>query len=269
MRSAAVVLGAWDLVAASLLVVLAGGISLALRLGLERRLFVASFRTVTQLLFIGLVLRWVFAASTPLAMTPVVLVMLGAASRAAVERPSRSYPGAAWWTFAILTLTGFLLTAVATRGILGIQPWWSPQYLIPLMGMVLGNSLTGISLTLDDLLTNLVERRHEVELSLSLGASRWEAARPFLVGAVRRGMIPILNSMTVVGLVSLPGMMTGQILAGADPLEAVNYQILIMFLLCGATSLGSMLVALVSFRRLFNSRHQLVVGGIHSKPEEK
>lgn len=86
---------------------------------------------------------------------------------------------------------------------------------------------------------------------------RWEAARDPLSQAVRRGMIPILNSMTVVGIVSLPGMMTGQILEGASPLAAVKYQIVVMFMLAASTSLGSMGVALYVFRRLFNDRHQL------------
>lgn len=267
MRPGALPLGPLDLLAASGLVVLAGTVSLGLRLGLERRMAVASVRTVVQLLGIGFALRWVFAASSPLALAPILLVMLGAASRAAVQRPSRSYPGAAWLTFAILTLTGLLLTSLVTSLVLRVDPWWSPQYLVPLLGMVLGNGLTGISLTLDELLVSLSQRRSEVEGRLALGATRWEAARPAVTEAVRRGLIPILNSMSVVGLVSLPGMMTGQILAGADPLDAVAYQILIMFLLCGATSLGTMLIALVSFRWLFNERHQLEAGRIRVRTE--
>ena len=110
---------------------------------------------------------------------------------------------------------------------------------------------------LDELLSSLDEQRARVETELSLGATRWEAARAPLRESIRRGMIPILNSMMVVGVVSLPGMMTGQILEGADPLMAVRYQIVIMFMLAGATSFGCMLLALLVYRRLFNPRHQL------------
>jgi putative ABC transport system permease protein len=116
--------------------------------------------------------------------------------------------------------------------------------------MVLGNSLTGISLTLDRLLAGLVEQRDVVEERIAMGASPWEACHPLIVVAVRAGMVPLLNTMTVAGLVSLPGMMTGQILAGAEPVQAVGYQIIIMFMLCGATSLGSMFLGLLVFRSL-------------------
>jgi putative ABC transport system permease protein len=122
---------------------------------------------------------------------------------------------------------------------------------------VLGNSLTGISLALDALLTDLDEHRDRVEMELSLGATRWEAVRGPLREAVRRGMIPMLNSMTVVGIVSLPGMMTGQILEGASPLAAVKYQIVVMFMLAASSALGSMGVALIVYRRVTNERHQL------------
>ncbi len=123
--------------------------------------------------------------------------------------------------------------------------------------MVLGNTLTGISLSLDYLLDALSEKRKVVEMELALGATRWEAARDLLGGAVTRGMIPTLNGMMVVGVVSLPGMMTGQILQGADPVNAVKYQIVVMFMLCTATALGSIISALLVYRRLFNPRHQL------------
>jgi putative ABC transport system permease protein len=136
---------------------------------------------------------------------------------------------------------------------------------IPLLGMVLGNSLTGVSLAMDSLLTDLDEHKDRIEMELSLGASRWEAARDPLSEAVRRGMIPILNSMTVVGIVSLPGMMTGQILEGASPLSAVKYQIVVMFMLAASTSLGSMGVALFVYRRLFDDRHQLRVERIQKR----
>ena len=244
-----------DVLLATFLVLVAGGVSLGLRLGLEKRLMLASFRTLVQLLLIGYVLRWVFAH--PLILPVVLLIMIGAAAQAAVGRSSRRYPGDLPRAFVTLLLCGLTTVLVATQVIIGVQPWYEPQYIIPLLGMVLGNGLNGISLCLDTLLEDLAERRHLVEMELAHGATRWEAARDVLRHSVRRGMIPIINSMMVVGIVSLPGMMTGQILSGTDPLQAVKYQVMIMFMIAASTALGCMGTALLVFQRLFNQKHQL------------
>lgn len=253
----AIHLTAVDLSIASALVLIAGVVSLLLRLGLEKRLLVAGIRTVVQLLIIGFVLRKVFQISSLWAIGLVVLFMIGAASRAAVQRSSRTFHGVVWRSFFTLLLSGLTTTVMVTGVIVGVKPWYEAQYLIPLLGMVLGNGLTGISLCLDHLLESLSERKGEVEMHLALGATRWEAAREPVSDAVRRGMIPIINSMMVVGIVSLPGMMTGQILQGADPLNAVRYQIVVMFMLAASTSMGCILTALLVYKGLFNDRHQL------------
>jgi putative ABC transport system permease protein len=246
-----------DLAIAASLMLIAGSVSIALRLGLERRLLWASTRTVVQLLLIGYVLGWVFDLSNVWVILAVSLLMIGAAGHAAVQRSSRTYPTILGRSFGTLVLCGLITTVTVTGVIIGAKPWYTPQYFISLLGMVLGNSLTGISLCVDALLDHLAERRDEIEMQLALGATRWEAARDAVSDSVRRGMIPIINTMMVVGIVSLPGMMTGQILAGADPLKAVKYQIVVMFMIAGATSAGCILIALLTFRRLFTNRHQL------------
>jgi UDP-glucose/iron transport system permease protein len=248
-----------DLAVAAALVLVAGCVSIILRLGLERRLAVASARTIVQLMLIGYVLKWVFQANTFLVIAPVMVVMIVAASRAAIQRPSRTFRGSAWRAFVTLVLSGLLTTFMVTRVIVGVEPWYQAQYAIPLLGMILGNGLTGISLCMDHLLQELSQRRDQIEMELAHGATRWEAARDVVKDAVRRGMIPIINSMMVVGIVSLPGMMTGQILAGTDPVSAVKYQVMVMFMLAAATSLGCIIIALLVYRRLFNAKHQLDV----------
>ena len=248
-----------DLVVAAGLVLVAGCVSVALRLGLERRLAVAAARTIVQLMLIGYVLKWVFQANTFLVIAPVMAIMIVAASRAAVQRPSRTFAGSAWLAFVTLVLSGLLTTFLVTRVIVGVEPWYQAQYAIPLLGMILGNGLTGVSLCVDHLLQELSQRRDLIEMELAHGATRWEAARDVVADAVRRGMIPIINSMMVVGIVSLPGMMTGQILAGADPVRAVKYQVMVMFMISAATSLGCIIIALLAYRRLFNAKHQLEV----------
>jgi putative ABC transport system permease protein len=259
-------LDAVDLAIAAALVLVAGGVSLGLRLGLERKLALASVRTVVQLLLIGYVLEWVFAVDVPWAILGVLALMIAAAGRAAIQRASRTFRGAYLLSFGTLAITGTATTFTVTGAVIGVDPWWRPQYVIPLLGMVLGNSLTGISLCLESLLESLDDGRDRIELELALGATRWEAVRGPLAEAVRRGMIPIINSMMVVGIVSLPGMMTGQILAGADPLAAVKYQVVVMFMIAAGTSLGCILVALLVYRRLFNDRHQLLAHRIRPRP---
>jgi putative ABC transport system permease protein len=252
----------WQLAIAAGLILISGAVSIVLKLRMERRLAMASLRTIVQLGLVGYVLKWVFELDTLLALGPVFLLMIATATNAAVRRPDRGYRGSAPRAFVSLALTGLVITVTATRLIIGVEPWYAPSYFIPLLGMVLGNAMNGISLCLDHLLESFSLRRDQVEMELALGATAWESARGPVSAAVKRGMIPIINSMMVVGIVSLPGMMTGQILAGADPLRAVKYQIVIMFMIAAGTALGSMLIALLSYRALYNVRHQLAAGRI-------
>ncbi|MEO0604333.1 MAG: ABC transporter permease, partial [Myxococcota bacterium] len=127
----------------------------------------------------------------------------------------------------------------ASTLVIRVEPWWAPRYLVPLVGMILGNALTGVSLGVDRALTVVEEQQHALEALLALGASRLEAARPVAAEALRTGMIPILNAMSAVGLITIPGMMTGQILGGAEPALAARYQLLILFLIAGAVALGT------------------------------
>jgi len=242
-------LGPLQLVLATVLIVAAGAVSMALRLGVERRLGVAALRTVIQLGLLGLVLEKIFALRNPVLVVGLLLLMTVFAAREAVTRASRHYRGIlidAWLTMAA---TCMVVGGMVTQVVVGVEPWYEPQYVIPLLGMILGNSLTGISLCLDRFMDHLVVRSAEVELRIAFGATRREALEAPLRDAVRTGMIPIINSMAAAGIVSLPGMMTGQILAGSPPLQAVAYQIVVMFMIAAAVALGAMLVVLLAGRR--------------------
>jgi putative ABC transport system permease protein len=243
---------------AALLILVNGAASAALGLGLGRRLLVAAVRTVVQLLLVGLVLEWIFGLSRWWAVVLLMLAMATIAAVAAVRRSGHRHPGV--WVDSLLSMwiSSWVVTGLALGAIVGVEPWWRPQYAVPLMGMILGNTLTGISLGLDRLGGELLARRDQVEALLALGATRWEAARGPVRTAVTTGMVPIVNSMMVVGLVSLPGMMTGQLLAGVSPIEAVKYQVVIMFLIAAGTTLGTVSVVLLSYRRLFSRDHQLL-----------
>ena len=248
-----------SVVIAAVLIVINGGISLALRLDLERRLFLASLRTIVQLLAVGLLLEWIFRQDY-WAIVSWMLVMSVIAGLSAVGRVDRRYAGMRLDSLAAVMISSWLLTAIALSAIIAPGVWKDrpAQYAIPLLGMILGNTLNGISLGLDRLTQHLAQERELIEMRLTLGATRWEAARDAVRQAVRTGMVPIINSMMVVGLVSLPGMMTGQLLSGVSPVAAVKYQIVIMFLIAAGTATGTILVVLLGYRRMFNARHQFL-----------
>ncbi|HUP19201.1 MAG TPA: iron export ABC transporter permease subunit FetB [Gemmatimonadota bacterium] len=250
---------------AAALILVNAAISMALSLGMERRLLVAAVRTVVQLALIGLVLDWVFAVRNPWIVVALMAVMALVAGVAAVRRTDHRYRGIWLNSVGSIFASSWLVTGVALVAIVRVRPWYDPQYAIPLLGMVLGNTLNGISLGLDRLTEELSARRDRVDALLALGATRWEAAREPVRSSVRTGMIPIINSMMIVGIVSIPGMMTGQLLAGVDPLNAVEYQIVIMFLIASATALGTVGVVLLGYRRLFSPAHQFLYQEIRQR----
>jgi putative ABC transport system permease protein len=154
-------------------------------------------------------------------------------------------------------VSSFAVTVLALTVMVRPEPWYQPQYAIPLLGMLLGNTMTGVALGLDRLTDTAYEQRGVIEAQLILGATWNTAIAPLRRQAMRSGLMPIINSMAAAGIVSLPGMMTGQILAGAPPLEAVKYQILIMFLIAAGTGFGTMLAVWWAARRLFDERERL------------
>jgi putative ABC transport system permease protein len=154
-------------------------------------------------------------------------------------------------------VSSFAVTVLALVAIVGTEPWYAPQYAIPLLGMLLGNTMTGIALAMDRLTDSAWQQRTVIEQRLLLGEDAGSAFGEIRRESMRTGMVPIVNAMAAAGLVSLPGMMTGQILAGSPPLEAVKYQIMIMFLITAGTGFGVMIALWLTARRLFDDRHRL------------
>jgi putative ABC transport system permease protein len=254
-----IILSYWDVALAAVFLILNAGLSLWLQLGLARQMLVAGLRMVVQLLAVGLVLKAVFAAGSPLvtlALAGVMVVFAGREIWARQERPMRGPWGLGLGAGA-MTLAGGLVIVFALTQQIGADPWWSPRFALPLFGMILGNTMTGVSLGLDTLSTSLWRESAAVEARLLLGVTRWKAVRPFARRAMRSGMTPIINAMAATGVISLPGMMTGQILSGVDPAEAVKYQLLIIFLIAGATGLGVVMAIAGGIWRLTDERHRL------------
>ncbi|MEW7980469.1 MAG: iron export ABC transporter permease subunit FetB [Candidatus Sedimenticola endophacoides] len=248
-----------DLAVAALLILLTAALSWRLRLGVEGRLVWAGGRSIVQLLLLGVVLKTLCAQANPLLIGLLALFMLAVAGYEVMARQQRRFSGA--WGIGIGTLSMFVssfsLTLLATRLVIGVEPWYTPQYLIPLLGMLLGNTMSGVALALNNLTENAVRQRGEIEARLILGHG-WECAiEEIRRTALRTGLIPIINAMAAAGVVSLPGMMTGQILAGSPPLDAAMYQIMIMLLIAVGTSLGAIVAVWIASRRLFDERQRL------------
>ena len=247
-----------NLLFAAMLMAVNIGLSIIIRLGMAKQWIIASLRMTVQLLFVGFILDWIFALNNPLWILVVGLLMTSVASITAVGRTRRRFAEIYLSSFVSVLGTAFFIMFFALKGILHIDPWYSPQYLFPLLGMVLGNTINGISLGLDSFMDSLSVRRKEVEMLLSLGATSMEAANELIRDALRTSLIPTINSMLVMGIVSLPGMMTGQILAGVSPGEAVRYQIFVVLIIATAAALSSTAVIFLAFRALFSSSHQLL-----------
>ena len=248
-----------DLAAAGLLVAVEAGLSLAFGLGLHRLVLVAIARMVVQLLLVGYVLRLIFSLGSPALLLLAVAIMVLVAARevaARAERQLRRRGNLMVGLVSVVSATTIAALLALTTAIRP-HPWWSPQYAIPLVGIILGSVLNAASLSLDHVLETVTRDRTAVEAQLAQGASYRLATAPLLRAAMRRGVLPIINQMSAAGLITLPGIMTGQILAGMDPVQAVKYQILLMLLLAGSGVLASGLAAALALRRLTDDRQRL------------
>jgi putative ABC transport system permease protein len=231
------------------------------RLGLVGTLALATVRTVVQLLAVGVFLSIIFAQQQPWLVLLVLAMMLTIAALTARNRISREIPRLLLWLWmAIFISTG--LTLVYTT-LLVIRPamWYEPRYLIPLTGIVFGNAMNAAALTGDRFVNALQNNRVEIETHLSLGATPAQATVNYRREAIKAGLIPTINAMMVVGLVTLPGIITGQLLSGAEPFMAALYQMLIMFMLAFSTLTTAMLVTYGIQRQFFNGAAQLIKPG--------
>lgn len=248
-----------DLTIAAVLILVLGIVTALLRLGIIWTLYIAAIRTTIQLLLIGLVLKALFENIHLGWMTLMATIMLLVAGREVMARQKRPFAGR--WGYGLGTLSmfvsSFVLTLFALTVIIGTDPWYQPQYAIPLLGMMLGNTMNGVSLAMDRLTETTYQLRMVIEARLAMGQHWREAIGNIARDSTRVGMLPMINAMAAAGIISLPGMMTGQILAGSPPLEAVKYQILIMFMITAGSGFATVLATWLGARRLFDERHRL------------
>ncbi len=240
------------------LMVIAVGLASWQRLGLATTLAIATLRTVLQLLFVGSILTVIFASNQPLIILALLVAMTTIAAIVARSRIDQDLPRLLKWVWLAIFTSGLVIMLYVSLLVIQLDPWYDPRYLIPLTGIVLGNAMTAASIAGERLVSALRNNRTEIETHLSLGATPTQAIAAYRQAAIKAGLIPTINAMMVVGLVTLPGIITGQLLGGADPLVAAVYQILIMFMLALATLIASLIVSYGIARQFFNSAMQLV-----------
>lgn len=234
------------------------GISSFARLGLARHLAIATVRTVVQLLGVGYVLYFVFAGKNSWGVLAFLVVMLTIATVVAHNQIAKNIPqtlpivGGAMFVSIVLTL------GYTTLLVIHPPTWYDPQYLIPLAAIILGNAMNGAALAGERLASTIKASQLEIETHLCLGATPQQAIAQYRKDAIRAALIPTLNTMMVVGVVTLPGILTGQLLGSVDPLNASAYQIVIMFMIAFSNIVATVLVTEGLGRQFFNSQAQLM-----------
>lgn len=243
-----------SLIIASSLIFISVFFSYFQKLKLEKEILIGVFRAVVQLVLIGYVLSYIFGLKNPIFTTFLLLFMIFNASRNAAKRGKGINKGLIISFIAISSGTIITLAVLVISGAIKYEPY----EIIPVGGMIISNSMVAIGLCYKQLVSNFKNRRDEVQTKLALGADILPSSIEILRDSIKTGMIPTIDSMRTLGTVSLPGMMTGLILAGTPPLQAIRFQIMVTFMLLSTTSIATFISCYLSYKYFFNDRKQLI-----------
>lgn len=225
----------------------------------EKQIVIAACRMSIQLTIMGYILMFVFNNPSWYLTLFMLAIMLGFAIYNAKKRVKYEMPKKLKRIMAISMLVGYSVTALLFLIlILQVKPWFNPQYCIPISGMIVGNSMTGIALGANKLCSEMKDKRGQIENSLMLGATPKRATHEIVNEAFDSSILPTMNNMLTMGIVSLPGMMTGQILSGTFPLTAIKYQIAIMLAILGCTAITVVIFVSTGYRCFFNKYDALI-----------
>ncbi|MBS4460681.1 ABC transporter permease [Lactococcus petauri] len=238
---------------ALMLVLIAIFISSKERLGLSRDIIVSSVRTIIQLIFVGFVLKYVFQVDNAILTCIITLLIIVNASIQANKRNPNRHKQFIHSFVAIFLSTSITLLILILSGVIK----FIPSQVIPISGMIASNSMVAIGLCYNNMNIQFIDQRQQVLEKLALGASIKRASLSILQQSIRTGIQPTIDSAKTVGLVSLPGMMSGLIFAGVDPVHAIKYQIMVMFMLLSATSIGTVIAGYFSYKNYYNNHSQL------------
>lgn len=238
---------------AGILVIIALVFSYWQKLKLEKDIVISMIRAVIQLVAIGFILEWVFGMESPWFTTLLLLFMTINAAYNAAKRGKGIKRG---FTISFSAISIGTVVTIAVLVATGIVKY-IPEHMIPIGGMIISNAMVALGLCYKNILTSFREKRAEIESKLALGAEPSLASAKIVRDSIRTGMIPTIDSAKTLGIVSLPGMMTGLILAGASPLMAIKYQIMVTFMLLSTTAIASFIACYQAYRGFFNKRDQL------------
>ncbi len=247
-----------DLAIAVALMSITIGLSAWSGLGLELNLLVAAGRTILQVVVLGYVLDIIFKINNDGAVLAILAIILTISAIVAKNRITSKIPlvlPLVWGSMFISTLI-----AVVYINTLIIRPerWLEPRYVIPLVGMVLGGAMNAAALAGERLIKTIDSSYMEIETHLSLGATPGQAVSQYCKDAIRAGLMPTINQMTLVAMVTIPGFFSGQLLGGVKPDEAASYQIVVLFAIAFVNLLTTILITLVLSRQFFNDNAQLI-----------
>lgn len=242
---------------ASGLMVLAIGVSRWQKLDIEWNLTIATGRTLLQLLAVGYILSFIFALEEPWAVLGILAVMLSVATAVARNRIGKSLKHLPYWLGLTLLISTAITLSYVNAAVIRPDRWFEPQYIIPLAGILLGNAMNASAIAGERFVSLIKSNQLSIETCLSLGAKPYQAIARYRQEAIQAGMIPIINSMMVVGIVTLPGIITGQMLSGVSPFNASLYQIVIMFMLAFTDLIAILLTLQGLYRQFFTPAAQL------------
>lgn len=224
----------------------------------EKQILIASTRMTIQLTIMGYILMFVFKNPSWWLTSLMIIIMISFAIYNSIKRVKFKMSKELKVIIALSMAFGALLTATFfIVVVLNVSPWFNPQYFIPISGMIVGNSMTGIALGANKLCSDFEDKRSEIENSLMLGASPVAATRAIVNNAFDTAILPTMNNMLTMGIVSLPGMMTGQILSGTFPLTAIKYQIGILLAILGSTAISTVLFVTLGYRTFFTKDNRV------------
>lgn len=248
----------WRLAAAYFFIVILVGIVRWRKINREKEILIATFRMSIQLVIVGFILEFVFRNAHPLYTIGILAIMISFSIYTILKRLKHELNKQMKYLIGFSLIIGVLFSIIYfILVVIGLEPWYLPSYVIPIAGMIVGNSMTGITLGVNTYMHEMKSQKHLVEGALMLGATPKEATRQIANRAFDSAMMPTINNMIGMGIIFLPGMMTGQILGGASPLVSIEYQIAIMLGIAGAVSLSVILFVLLGYKTFFNERGQL------------
>lgn len=257
-------IGYLELFAASALMLVAMTISVAFELGQGKRILVSTIRCFIQLFAVGFLLAYVFEYQTWWIVVIILLLMVAAATQIATSRVKSSVPGLIPLVFASIFISSVSIGLIIVELVVHADPWYEARQMIPLFGMILGNVMSAVAVAIDRLFSDLDSRKDEIFSLVALGATPREASQASLKAAIGAGITPTLATMSAAGIVTIPGMMSGQILAGADPLIAAKYQIVVLLMISAATTLGIVIVCFLTYRKRFSASGYYLDKGIRN-----